>query len=100
MRFSESKTDEFLQTLDQNGKYVIVSHGAPTRVIYEISTHSDLDYLKKRYSECHDPLGWPSCNKKNPTNNQYALSKVESIKNSSLTWITNNESKWFSKVVY
>jgi len=76
---------EFLQTLDQNGKYVIVSHGAPIRVIYEISINSDLTYLKKRYSECSDPEEW---------------SKVESIKNSSLTWITNNERKWFSKVVY
>ena len=94
------RINEFLQILDQNGKYVIVSHGAPTRVIYEVATNSDLDYLKKRYSGMNDPLGWPSCNKTNSENNRYALSEVESIKNSSVTWITNNESKWFSKVVY
>lgn len=77
------RVELFLESLDPKGKYVIVSHGATSRVLHDLATGKNLDYLIERYGTIEEM-------RKNGT----------SIKNSSLTWVDDGESKWFSKVVH
>lgn len=76
----------FLERLQQLGspckKYLIVTHGAPVRVIHDVATGGDLEYLKDRYKD--QEL------KCEPIENRGG------IKNCSITHIVNGECKVFS----
>lgn len=71
----------FLDSLNQHGKYVFVSHGSPCRTLHHILCGHDLECVRSRYS---GEEGHFTC----------------SIKNASLTWIKDGEEVWFSRDVY
>lgn len=72
----------FLSGLDQNGKYLFVSHAVTCRAIHALAIGGDLDELHNRYYDKSTPNEGPN------------------IKNCSLTLVRNGETKWFSKIVY
>lgn len=76
-----ARMKEFFDSLDKNGKYLFVSHGATCRTLHTLSIGEDLSDLKERYLRC-DP------------------SDKNSIKNASITWVKEGHTEWFSKVVY
>ena len=76
----------FAEELKRRGsnwtKVLIVSHGAPTRVMHDIAIGEDLEYLKDRYNEQElrcEPI-----------------EKRGSIQNCSITHVVNGECKVFS----
>lgn len=71
----------FLSSLNQNGKYVFVSHGSPCRTLHHLLCDRDLEVVRSRYS---GEEGHFTC----------------SIKNASLTWVKDGEEIWFSRDVY
>ena len=76
------RVQSFLDSLDQNGKYLFISHGATCRTIHALATGGDLDELRDRYSK-------PITDEKNL-----------SIQNCSVTSVRNGKEEWFSKVAY
>lgn len=71
----------FLDTLHPNGKYIIISHGATCRTIHAMAANKDLSELRARYE--------------NP-NHEF----LDSIKNSSITWVKDGETILFSETVW
>ena len=69
--------------LEDDGKYVVVSHGAPCRVLCDVALGNDLNYLFDRYDIKH-----------------VKEKKSNSIPNASASWIVDGEAQFMSKVVY
>jgi broad specificity phosphatase PhoE len=68
------RMEDFLLSLEDNGKYIIVSHGAPCRVMIELLTGGDLELVRHRYL------------------NKTVYSKTtDGIKNCDLIWVKNEE---------
>lgn len=69
----------------EDGKYLIVSHGAPCRVLRDVALGNSLQYLIDRY---------------HIKSKKEKKDKPQSIPNASASWIVDGESKFMSKVVY
>lgn len=81
-----TRMELFYKSLRQ-GKYLIVSHGAPIKILYEIGIGNNKKDLVDRYS-------------KEPNEMSMRLSEdtYKIIHNSSITWVSEGECKWYSKV--
>lgn len=87
--FKNESLEEFVDRIRnfyeglEDGKYLIVSHGAPCRVLHDVAAGLDLSYLEERYDvkNVNEP-------------------KKESIPNASMTWIIDGKVEYASKVVY
>jgi broad specificity phosphatase PhoE len=77
----------FISTLEPDGKYVFVGHGASCRTLATLLIDGDLEPLKTRYTDASFEF--------DAVHNQSTA-----IRNSSLTLVRNGELVWFSKVVY
>ena len=74
------RINKFIESLDKNKKYLLVSHGAPCRAMYSIASNKGTKDLYERYGNSNE--------------------KKDSIDNCGITYIRNNDCVYFSKVVY
>ena len=69
-------------SLDKDGKYLMVSHGAICRTLHGMLSGADLEDIRHRY--LHDET----------------IDPKTSVRNCSLNWSINGQDVWFSKIVY
>jgi broad specificity phosphatase PhoE len=72
----------FQSCLEDDEKYLIVTHGSPSRTLHTLLSGKNLDEVRERYL------------------NQEEIDSSTSLKNSSLTYVADGKDVWFSKTVY